>query len=1144
MRYKEREKDMPATNGAAKTASSINKPVVDGYTPGTLVTVGNQQVEVLNYIAEGGFAQIYSVKFLKSLDEFDNGNKAPLQSGDIACLKRVLVPDENGLSEMRNEVEVMKQLRGARAIIQYYDSNASRRASGQGGYEVLLLMELCPNNSLLDYMNQRLATRLTEQEILKVMYDTTLAISYMHYLPIPLIHRDIKIENVLVDAQNNFKLCDFGSTSTCFPLVTTHQDIAILTQNIYVNTTPQYRSPEMIDLYRCLPINEKSDIWALGIFLYKLLFFITPFEMTGQFSILHSKYEFPANKYSSKLINLIIIMLAENPYVRPNIYQVMHHICSVIGCEVPIEDKYGLGPYDFEKYTEFQTKLQNVQYQMYLLQQKKLESNGYLNPVEERLLNDLLITSFEVSSKIPAEIGLKQQQQQQQLRSKESASSSDEFSEHRKSVFSSRKPSRNPSTASRKNLPSNEFENELDAKLDAEPKDFTSVPMVERDSYFSPPNQKSVSSYSSGKSLSGGGQVQDIKYSDVLAVEQTARSEQSPGVIKQHKSNNPFPMMAQGFNQGPSGSVPSVGAPVAVAPAGPIAPVIPAGSSGISQASGSIPNTGNISALPGRGGGNNTGHRNASLSLQPEHGDMSEYFLDAQSPVDDAQYNVSQPQAHPRTNFNQNMFYQHVDSPLSVQGQAQSIPFKKAPEVPQSQAQMRYNYQVPPQQPQAGTSPYYPSPPLGPKASLPVQNPMTQISLPPSQQQQQHQIPNPLLVQQQQQQHHISRPLPVQQQQHQQQQHQQHQPQQQAPKSLSSQQQQGFVPATQFQQQQQPPVEPVRQSPPHATTVATSDLLQPPENPPPKPPHPKTSPDYQLHDGFDLAQAIHTRGGSDHKPRDESPGLEKTSSRNLDLSYDELDLNTNYLPRRNSGIKHHSLASSSTKSSTASSESIALDLADARRERDRTQQHQQPQPPASNEKLNQPPEKPVRPTINSSTGSLRRSLDLKYQEVHFSSPETQRPSAKEPARRQDLSDQHRRPYGDSQGRGINTGSSNYNSTNSKIDVTAAGGGANLARTSSNSGANVGSESPPSHQTNELERYKNTHKNSSNSSLNVNSAAAVSGSGGGSEVRRSFAKARQSLDLEKIRREAVKGEAALSAKRKSIFSVFRGGGDKK
>lgn len=1096
----EREREigkMPSTSGAAKTASSVNKPLVDGYAPGTLVAVGNQQVEVLNYLAEGGFAQIYSVKYIKFLGEFENGANAPLQLGDVVCLKRVLVPDENGLSEMRNEVEVMKQLRGASAIIQYYDSNASRRTNG--GYEVLLLMELCSNNSLLDYMNQRLATKLNEKEILKIMYDTTLAISQMHYLPVPLIHRDIKIENVLVDAKNNFKLCDFGSTSACFPLVTTHQDIAMLTQNIYVNTTPQYRSPEMIDLYRCLPINEKSDIWALGIFLYKLLFFMTPFEMTGQFAILHSKYEFPANNYSSKLINLIIIMLAENPYVRPNIYQVMHHICSVIGCEVPIEDKYGLGPYNFEKYTEFQTKLQNVQYQMFLLQQKKLENNGHLNAVESKMLNDLLITSFEVSSKIPAEFG----GQQQPLKSRDAFNSSDELSDHRKSVFSSRNPSRNPSSASRKNPPSgSELETELDANTDAEYKQLAAASMADRESqsHFNLPNQKSISSYSSGKSLSGGPPSQDHKSSDALVGEQTAKSEQSPGVIKQHKSNNPFPMMAQGLTQSNQPSSSAAGAPVTsvpVPPAGHIPPLAvppvpaPAPGHGVQPAH-----------APGPVQIPDVGARGTPTSVRPEVGNRPEYFMDANSSPEDPQFKHSQPvpipqaQAQPRMNFNQGMFYQHADSPVPVHRQMQPIAFNNIPDVTQSQSHMRYNYQVPPpqQQPQPGSSSYYPSPPIGPKASLSSQNPL----LPPQQLPQQ-------------------RPRPI-------------------PSQHPSQQHFGPVPHQQQQQQQE--IEQIKQQPQHATTIGTTDLSQPPENPPPKPPHPRTWQDYHVHDRTDFKQSVHKRGGgdhkrggSDHKSKTEPSVPEKSANKNLDLSYNELDLSTDDSPQRGSHIRQEANTSSD------SSESIDIDLDDARKDRthqqnpgnSQSQSRQRQQQPASNEILTQQSEIPFRQRLNSSSGSLRRSLDLKYQEVNFSSPESEKPATRDATKRPDM-----RSHAESRRYSNNSLHNKNPNTNSGIE---------------NNEVDINSASPPpespSQNNDDLEKYRDTRKNSSNSSVNVSVGAGVGGpaSGAGGEVRRSFAKARQSLDLEKIRREALKGEAAIAGKRRSLFSVFRGN-DKK
>ncbi|SCU83940.1 LAMI_0C05446g1_1 [Lachancea mirantina] len=381
---------------ARATSRSSSAPGLEKLKTGAQVTVGNHKVEVIQYLAEGGFAHIYIVKFLEVVNELEYTSATSLKPGDLACLKRVFVVDENGLNEMRNEVNVMKKLANAQNIVHYYDSHASRAREGPQGFEVLLLMELCPNNSLLDYMNQRLATKLSESEILKIMFDITRAVAEMHYLSTPLIHRDIKIENVLVDSQHNFKLCDFGSTSQCFPVATTHREIAMLTNNIYVHTTPQYRSPEMIDLYRCLPINEKSDIWALGIFLYKLLFYTTPFELTGQFAILHSKYEFPSNNYSSKIINLIIIMLSENPNLRPNIYQTLYHLCSILKVDIPLEDKYNMGPYDFERYSKYQEKLQRIQYQMFASNDANQAAS---------ISDDFFINCFEVAPKQPAFMG-------------------------------------------------------------------------------------------------------------------------------------------------------------------------------------------------------------------------------------------------------------------------------------------------------------------------------------------------------------------------------------------------------------------------------------------------------------------------------------------------------------------------------------------------------------------------------------------------------------------------------------------------------------------------------------------------------------------------------------------------------------------
>lgn len=328
---------------------------------GTELQVGSHKVTIVKYLSEGGFAHIYEV----TIDPKE-------KDSEIACLKRVLVPDKNGLNQLRKEVDVMKTLRYGRNIVKYYDSHAERLEDGT--YQVLVLMELCPNKSLLDYMNAKIKTKLTEEEILKIMLDISVGVYEMHKLK--MIHRDIKIENVLIDAKHDFKLCDFGSTSMPIMPPRDQQQFQHLSHDIMYQTTPQYRAPEMIDLYRGYPIDEKADIWALGCFLYKLCYYTTPFEANGDIAILHATFQFlPKPDFSGDLKNLIIIMLQENPLLRPNIVQVLMLLCQILKVDfkdIDIEDIYATGPYNFHALHEYQRQKQAEilkQQQLYYQQQ-------------------------------------------------------------------------------------------------------------------------------------------------------------------------------------------------------------------------------------------------------------------------------------------------------------------------------------------------------------------------------------------------------------------------------------------------------------------------------------------------------------------------------------------------------------------------------------------------------------------------------------------------------------------------------------------------------------------------------------------------------------------------------------------------------
>lgn len=304
------------------------------FLPGTKVQVGSHRVVIDRYLSEGGFAHVYVVTLPK-----------PVDGHEKAVLKRVAVPDKEHLANMRNEVETMKRLRGHKQIVKYIDSHAS--SLKQGGYEVFLLMEWCNGGGLIDFMNTRLTRRLTEPEIVKIFTDVAEGVACMHYLRPPLMHRDIKVENVLITLEGNtrtFKLCDFGSAAQARPAATSAAEGRQIEDDIQRHTTLQYRSPEMVDVYRKQPIDEKSDIWALGCFLYKLCYYTTPFEEVGRMAILNASFKYPGYpKFSDELKLLIASMLREQPSQRPNIYQVLAKTSKMDGRPLAVKDIYS-GP--------------------------------------------------------------------------------------------------------------------------------------------------------------------------------------------------------------------------------------------------------------------------------------------------------------------------------------------------------------------------------------------------------------------------------------------------------------------------------------------------------------------------------------------------------------------------------------------------------------------------------------------------------------------------------------------------------------------------------------------------------------------------------------------------------------------------------
>ncbi|KAG9394604.1 Protein kinase domain [Carpediemonas membranifera] len=280
---------------------------------------------IVKQIGEGGFSYVFLVRDVRTNQQF--------------ALKQMICSDPRSVEIAEKEIYLLKRLQDCSNVVEMISHSSSRL----GDNEVWnILMAYSEDGSVVDVMNTRLSAGMkffTEQMVIEIFASVVLAIAAMHTLDPPAAHRDIKAENILVHGEKVF-LTDFGSA--CFDR---HHDIskdtllrASIDAEVCANTTMVYRAPELADLYRGWPITEKTDIWSLGVLLYKLCFFKTPFDDNpSPLAIVGGRYTFPeSHPFSDTIIELIKTCLVVDPTQRPDIHQLMSLVYTIAQALLPV----------------------------------------------------------------------------------------------------------------------------------------------------------------------------------------------------------------------------------------------------------------------------------------------------------------------------------------------------------------------------------------------------------------------------------------------------------------------------------------------------------------------------------------------------------------------------------------------------------------------------------------------------------------------------------------------------------------------------------------------------------------------------------------------------------------------------------------
>ena len=224
--------------------------------------------EIIEKIGEGGMAVVYKAK-----DRLLNRYVA------IKILRPEFVKDEQFVENFRKESQAAAGLSHPN-IVNVYDV-------GKEGNIHFIVMELIDGKPLSQVIDEK--GRLDYKEAISIARQVASALSLAHKNQI--IHRDVKPHNILITSTGTAKLADFGIARAV-------SKASIAEGSEKIMGSVHYFSPEQA---RGAYVDERSDIYSLGIVLYEMLTGKVPFDGDNPISIALMHINDPMPSVSSQV---------------------------------------------------------------------------------------------------------------------------------------------------------------------------------------------------------------------------------------------------------------------------------------------------------------------------------------------------------------------------------------------------------------------------------------------------------------------------------------------------------------------------------------------------------------------------------------------------------------------------------------------------------------------------------------------------------------------------------------------------------------------------------------------------------------------------------------------------------------------------
>ena len=282
-------------------------------------------------LGKGAFGEVWKVTH-------ENSKK-------IYCIKMMSkreIYEQQLINQINKEISIMYNINHPYSIKLYnhFEDND----------KLYLIMEPASNGNLYSFIENNKNQKIKSNEtIKKIIIQTIEIIKYLHSKDI--IYRDIKPENILLDKDNNIKLCDYGWAS-------------YLTKDQFCKVycgTPEYVSPEMVKKY---PYNEKVDIWGIGVLIFELLFGYPPFSSNFNEdrynNIKEGKINWPKEINDKDAKDLIGKILKINPNERLSLEEIEKHPWLISTYNKMKEDKQTNDTFENKELTQTQIYKNNI----------------------------------------------------------------------------------------------------------------------------------------------------------------------------------------------------------------------------------------------------------------------------------------------------------------------------------------------------------------------------------------------------------------------------------------------------------------------------------------------------------------------------------------------------------------------------------------------------------------------------------------------------------------------------------------------------------------------------------------------------------------------------------------------------------------